>query len=111
MRAYKEALADFDQALDLRTDDWYHYGRALAYRFLNQPDQAQADFDQAIVLARQGLVEIRREITALHRETKKRCVAPCLLGVALCSCLLAACPCYEMAFPIDLDSVPPPARR
>ena len=53
--AYQAALSDFDRAANLDSNEWYYYQRGLAHRLLNQSDQAQADFKQAIELTQQDL--------------------------------------------------------
>ena len=55
LKLYNEALADFNRAINLDSDDdWYLYNRALAYQALNLADKARADLLLAIKLAKQN---------------------------------------------------------
>ncbi len=50
-----EALADFNRALELKASNWTLYERGNAYRKLDQPSLAQADFQKAIQLVEHDL--------------------------------------------------------
>lgn len=54
-KQYQAALRDLRQAIEYYADDWYYYVRGLTYRLLNQPAEAQTDFQEAISLAQQSL--------------------------------------------------------
>ncbi|NJL10722.1 MAG: tetratricopeptide repeat protein, partial [Calothrix sp. SM1_7_51] len=51
LQDYNKALADFNQAIELESnDDWYLYERALTYKVLNQPDKVRTDLTNAMQL-------------------------------------------------------------
>jgi tetratricopeptide (TPR) repeat protein len=61
-----EALSDFNRSIELKPEsDWGLYCRALAYRRLNQPDNATADLERAIQLAHQSYTKTPDD----HRNT------------------------------------------
>jgi tetratricopeptide (TPR) repeat protein len=55
MERYEEALADLTHALELKASHWTLYERGNAYRKLDQPSLAQADFQKAIQLVEHNL--------------------------------------------------------
>ena len=55
MERYEEALADLSRALELKASHWTLYERGNAYRKLDQPSLAQADFQKAIQLVQHDL--------------------------------------------------------
>jgi tetratricopeptide (TPR) repeat protein len=52
LHQYRDALTDFTTAIEIDTDDWSHYNRALAHIGLKQPENAKADLTQALQLAK-----------------------------------------------------------
>ena len=50
---YEDALKNLDRAIELNpNNDWYFYIRALIYKALKKPDEAQAELTHAIELVK-----------------------------------------------------------